>query len=130
MSAEENRRLIEGVYTAFARWDLPAMFQAFDENILWHIPGRGPLTGDYRGSREVLEFFQRFMQHSGGTFRVHVEELLAGERRVLALVTESAERNGRKWSSPQVHAWTIERGKATVFWQFQGDQETEDEFWS
>jgi hypothetical protein len=28
-----------------------------------------------------------------------------------------------------VHAWTVERGKATVFWQFQGDQQTEDEFW-
>jgi hypothetical protein len=130
MSAEENRRLIEGVYAAFARWDLPAMFAAFDENIFWHIPGRGELTGDYRGHRDVLGFFQRFMQSSGGTFRVQVEELLASDRRVLALVTESAERNGRKWSSPQVHAWTVEKGKATVFWQFQGDQGSEDEFWS
>ena len=130
MPAEENRRLIESVYTAFGRWDLQAMFDAFDERILWHIPGRGRLTGDYRGRQELLEFFQRFMQHSGGTFRVQVEELLAGDRRVLALVTESAERNGRKWSSPQVHAWTIEGGKATVFWQFQGDQASEEEFWS
>lgn len=130
MSAEENRRLIEGVYAAFASWDLPAMFQAFDDGILWHIPGRGPLSGDYRGRQELLAFFQGFMQRSGGTFRVQVEEVLAGERRVLALVTESAERNGRKWSSPQVHAWTIERGKATVFWQFQGDQASEDVFWS
>ena len=70
------------------------------------------------------------MQMSGGTFRVQIEDLLANERRVLALVTESAEREGRNWSSPQVHAWTIEHGKATVFWQFQGDQQTEDEFWS
>ena len=130
MSADENRRLVEGIYAAFARWDLPAMFQAFDENIFWHIPGRGTLSGDYRGHRELLGFFQRFMQHSGGTFRVAVEDILANERRVLALVTESAERGVRKWSSPQVHAWTIERGKATVFWQFQGDQRSEDDFWS
>lgn len=130
MSADDNRRLVEGIYAAFGRWDLPAMFEAFDEKIFFHIPGRGPLTGDYRGRQELLGFFQRFMPMSGGTFRVHVEELLAGERRVLALVTESAERNGRKWSSPQVHAWTVEGGKATVFWQFQGDQQTEDAFWS
>ena len=90
----------------------------------------GPLSGDYRGHAEVLGFFQRFMQMSGGTFRVEIQDLLANERRVLVLVTESAERNGRKWSSPQVHAWTIENGKATVFWQFQGDQRSEDEFWS
>lgn len=46
------------------------------------------------------------------------------------LVTESAERGGRTWSSPQVHAWTVQDGKATQFRQFQGDQQTEDEFWS
>ena len=55
---------------------------------------------------------------------------LANEDRVIVLVTESAERNCRTWSSPQVHAWTIKQGKATVFWQYQGDQQTEDEFWS
>ena len=51
-------------------------------------------------------------------------------RAVEGAEAESAERDGRKWSSPQVHAWTIQNGKATVFWQFQGDQQTEDEFWS
>jgi hypothetical protein len=49
---------------------------------------------------------------------------------VVALVTESARRDQREWSSPQVHAWTVTDGKATVFWQYQGDQQTEDEFWS
>jgi uncharacterized protein len=129
-TAEENRRLIEGAYAAFARGDIPAVFQALDEKIFWHVPGRGPLSGDYRGHQEVLGFFQRFMQMSGGTFRIQIEDLLANDRRVLVLVTESAERDIRRWSSPQVHAWTIEGGKATVFWQFQGDQQTEDEFWS
>jgi hypothetical protein len=26
--------------------------------------------------------------------------------------------------------WTVKDGRATVFRQFQGDQQTEDEFWS
>ena len=125
-STEENRRLIEGLYAAFMRREIAAVFQALDDKIFWHIPGRGPLSGDYRGHAEVMGFFQRFMQMSGGTFRFQIDDLLANDRRVLVLVTESAEREGRKWSSPQVHAWTIERGKATVFWQFQGDQQTED----
>jgi hypothetical protein len=44
--------------------------------------------------------------------------------------TESAQRGGRSWSSSQVHVWTVKDGRATVFWQYQGDQQTEDEFWS
>ena len=35
----------------------------------------------------------------------------------IRVVAVSAEHEGRKWSSPQVHAWTIEHGKVTVFWQ-------------
>jgi hypothetical protein len=128
--AEANRQLIEGAYAAFARGDIPAVLRALDERVLWHVPGRGPLSRNYMGHQQVLGFFQKFMELSGGTFRIRVDDVLANDDRVVVLVTESARRGSREWSSPQVHAWTIENGKASVFWQFQGDQQTEDEFWS
>lgn len=83
-----------------------------------------------RAAIGVLGFFEHFMQLSQGTFQIQIEEVFAKGDRVILLVTESARRNGREWSSPQVHAWTVKNGKATVFRQFQGDQQTEDEFWS
>jgi hypothetical protein len=129
-TAAANRRLIEDAYAAFGKGDIPLVFQALDSDILWHVPGRSPISGDYHGHEEVLGFFEHFMALSGGTFRIRIDDVLANDRRVLVLVTESAQRNGRSWSSPQVHAWTVKNGKATVFWQFQGDQQTEDEFWS
>ena len=129
-NAEKNRELVESAYQAFAHGDIPKAMAALSESILWHVPGRGPLSRDYRGHDEVLGFFQHFMELSNGTFRIQVDDVLAKGDRVVALVTESAERKGRKWSSPQVHAWTVKDGKATVFWQFQGDQYVEDEFWS
>jgi ketosteroid isomerase-like protein len=95
--AETNKRLIEDAYAAFARGDIPAVFGAFDEKILWHIPGRGPISGDYRGHEEVLGFFERFMGLSGGTFWIRIDEMLASDHRVLVLVTESAE---REWVVP------------------------------
>jgi len=128
--AAANRELIERAYSAFAKGDIPAVLQVLDEEILWHVPGRGPLSRDYRGHQEVLGFFQHFTTLSGGTFRIQVDDVLSNDERVIVLVTESAERNGRKWSSPQVHAWTVNDGKASTFWQYQGDQQTEDEFWS
>jgi len=129
-SGSANQAIIERGYEAFARGDIPTVLAVLDEDILWHVPGRGPLSRDYRGHAEVLGFFQRFMELSEGTFRITVDDVLAKGDRVIALVTESARRRGRQWSSPQVHAWTVKDGRATVFWQFQGDQQTEDEFWS
>ena len=129
-TAATNQQLIERAYAAFARGDVPTVLAALADDILWHVPGRGPISGDFRGHAQVLEFFGRFMELSGGTFRIVVDDVLANGDRAIVLVTESAQRLGRKWSSPQVHAWTVKNGKATVFWQFQGDQQTEDEFWS
>ena len=79
---------------------------------------------------EVLGFFQRFMELSGGTFRIRIDGVLADRDRVVVLCTESARGGGRDWSSPQVHVWTVKDGRATVFWQYQGDQQSEDEFWA
>ena len=125
-----NATLILSGYEAFARGDIDGALAAFAEDILWHVPGRGPLSGDYHGHAQVLEFFGHFMRLSGGTFRIQLDEILAKRDRVVALCTESAQRGGRNWSSPQVHVWTVKNGRATVFWQYQGDQQSEDEFWS
>ena len=127
---QANQTLIERAYDAFAQGDIPTVMATFAEGILWHVPGRGPLSRDYHGHAEVLGFFQHFMALSEGTFRIAIDCVLAKDDRVIVLVTESAQRGKREWSSPQVHAWTVKNGKATVFWQFQGDQQTEDEFWA
>jgi len=129
-TAEANAALIRSVYDAFSRGDSQRVFAAFAEDILWHVPGRGPLSRDYHGHAEVREFFEHFMELSGGTFRLQIDDVLAKGDRVIALCTESAKRGGRSWCSPQVHAWTVKDGRAVTFWQYQGDQQTEDEFWS
>jgi uncharacterized protein len=70
------------------------------------------------------------MELSHGTFRIQIDDILAKGDRVVVFCTESARRGGRSWSSPQVHVWTVQDGRATVFRQYQGDQQTENEFWS
>lgn len=129
-STDANIALIKNAYDAFGRGDVPAVLALFANDILWHVPGRGPLSRDYRGHAEVVGFFERFMTLSGGTFRIQVDEVLAKHDKVVVLCTESAQRAGRTWSSPQVHVWTVKDGQLIRFWQYQGDQQTEDEFWS
>jgi ketosteroid isomerase-like protein len=130
VTAEAKAALIRSGYEAFGRGDVAGALDICAEDILWHVPGRGPLSRDYRGPQDVLSFFGLFISLSGGTFRIRLDDILANDNKVVVLCTESAERAGRKWSSPQVHVWTVKDGRATVFWQYQGDQQVEDEFWS
>src|SRR5262249_30007343 len=76
-----NAELLRSAYDAFARGDIPTVLQTLAEDIAWHVPGRSPLSGDYRGHEEVVGFFSRAMELSGGTLRVEAEDVIGdGER--------------------------------------------------
>ena len=129
-TAQINADLIRRAYDAFSRGDMEGVFALFAKDILWHVPGRGPLSGDYRGHVEVQGFFQHFMELSSGTFRLQVDHILAEGDLVVVLCTDKAQRGDLSKTSQQVHVWTVRDGYAATFREYQGDQQSEDEFWS
>lgn len=128
--SSENLDLIRRGYEAFGRGDIATVLQIFDPNINWHIPGRGPLSGDYHGHDEVIAFFTKTQELAAGTFSIEIDDMLANAQRVVALCTVSAQRHGQHWSTPEVHVWRVADGRAVDFREYQGDQQAEDEFWS
>jgi len=126
----ENAGLVRKAYQDFANGNIPAVFAALDARIAWHVPGHGPLSGDYSGHEQIGGFFQRTMELSGGTFRIDVHNVLAEDDLVVALVTVNAQRNGISASFPEVHVWRMKGGKVIEFSEYQGDEQREDQFWS
>ena len=126
----QSAGIIHSAYDAFARADVPAVFEILHQDIAWHVPGSSPLSGDYKGHGEVGGFFARTMELSGGTFAIDVQDILAAGERVVVVCTVSAERHGQSWSSPEVHVWRVTGGRAVDFCEFQGNEHTEDAFWS
>ena len=123
--------LLRSGYDAFAAGDVPAVLALFSEDITWHIAGRSPVSGDYTGHDEVLSFFGALGERSNGTFALDVQHILdSGDGTVVALVTESAERNGKELRVPAVHVWRMQDAKATSFQAFQHDDYVIDTFWS
>lgn len=125
-----NTSIIRKAYDDFAKGDIPAVLGVFDASITWHVPGHSPLSGDYRGHDEVVGFFKHTMELSGGVFSIEVHNVLADDDVVVALVTVTAARNGRSMGFPEVHVWRLANEKIIEFREFQGDEQTEDRFWS
>jgi ketosteroid isomerase-like protein len=126
---KSNREIIHKAYEDFARGDVPAVFAVFDPGITWHIPGHGPLSGDFTGHGQIGAFLRRTMELSGGTFSIDLDRVLADDDVVVALVTVNAHRNGTAASFPEVHVWRMKDGKVTAFREYQGDEQREDRFW-
>src|SRR5215471_8550560 len=128
--SDSNSVIIRKTYEGFAQGNIPSVFATFDAGISWHVPGHGPLSGDYIGHDQIGGFFQRTMELSGGAFSIDVHNVLAENGLVVALVTVNAQRNGLSASFPEVHVWRTKNGKATDFREYQGDEQREDQFWS
>jgi hypothetical protein len=88
------------------------------------------LSGNYKGRDGVVGFFQHTLALCGGIFAIDVHQVLAEADVVVALTTVRAERNGRSAAFPEVHVWRLAKAKAIEFREYQGDEQTEDRFWS
>jgi ketosteroid isomerase-like protein len=130
MADHPNAELVRRGYAAFSRGDMDTINEIFADDIVWHIPGRSPLAGDYKGKNEVFGFFGQLAERSGGTFSLDVHDILGNDEHVVAMTHEQAERGGRSLDVHGVHVWHVRDGKAVEFWGLADDVYAEDDFWS
>ena len=70
--AEKNAETVRRDYEAFNAADMKTLTELFDENAVWHSPGRGPLAGDHQGREAVFAQFGRYVGKTGGTLQGHI----------------------------------------------------------
>ena len=118
-------------YDAFGRGDMATVGELMTDDTVWHILGHGPLAGDYKGKDAVFGFFGKLMELTGGSFKLEIHDILADDEHGVTLVTERAERNGKKWVSRAVHVTHPDsEGRTKEFWAFQEDQAAADAFFA
>lgn len=128
--AHSNEDLLRQGYDAFGRGDMAAIAELFADDIVWHFPGDNPLAGDYKGRDNVLAFFGRSVELTGGTLRVEVHDIVANDEHGVALTRTTAQRGGKSLDDKAVQVFHIRDGKAVESWSHPGDQAANDEFWS
>ena len=65
-----------------------------------------------------------------GSFRLELHDVLANDEHVVALVTGTAERDGKALNDNGVQVFHMKGGKVAEQWFNPGDQYAADEFWS
>jgi ketosteroid isomerase-like protein len=130
MADHPNLELMRRGYNAYTTGDMQTIDELFADDVVWHIAGRSPVSGDYVGKEQIFGFFGKLQELSQGTSKVEVHDLLADDEHGVAIVTESATRDGRNFEGRTVHVLHLSGGKVTEFWDAHIDQASADEFWS
>ena len=129
--AHPNEDLVREAYAAFGRGDMDALRDKFfTQDVRYHVTDRSPLAGDYEGVDQVLQFFARIFEMSGGTFSFELHDVLANDEHAVALVTVRGERAGKQLNDIMVQISHLRDGKAYEVWNQATDQYAQDEFWS
>ena len=90
MTEHPDVKLARRAYEAMAKGDLAAASEGLADDVTWHGLTAGPLGGTYHGRDEVLAFFGRLAEETGGTFRLAVHDVLANNEHTVVLCTMSA----------------------------------------
>ena len=130
MTDHPNLELLRRGYAAYSAGDMDTINEIFHDDVVWHVAGHSPLSGDYKGKEQVFGFFGKLMELTDGTSKVEAHDLLANDDHGVALVKESGTRNGRNHEGHATHVFHIRDGKVTEFWDAQVDQYSADEFWA
>jgi ketosteroid isomerase-like protein len=122
-----NEELLRREYEAFAAADLGTLADIFTDDIVYHIPGRNPLSGTYVGKDEVFSLFRRDRTVS---FESELHDVIANDTHAVALTFVNARVGDIRYSDLTVHVVHVEDGRISEAWFFPGDQFAADELWS
>jgi uncharacterized protein len=126
--AHPNEELVRRGFDAFSKGDVDTLRALFDPDAVWHAPGRSPLSGDHRGVDDILDYFARTMELTGGTFRVELHDVVANDEHAVAMYVSRGDREGKTLEDKSVLVSHVRNGKFVETWQYFEDQYAGDEF--
>ncbi|MEE9094996.1 nuclear transport factor 2 family protein [Pseudarthrobacter phenanthrenivorans] len=130
MGAQEDAALIRRGYEAFIAADMDTLKDLFTEDAVWHTGGTGALSGDKKGRDAILGYFGELMSRSQGTLKLTLEDVAVGERYVIGLQSNQAQRDGKSLDQHTVIAFTVSGGKVVEALEMAEDTAKSSEFWS
>jgi uncharacterized protein len=127
--ADENAAIVRRGYGYFNTGNMEELTKIFSQDAVWHIGGRGRFSGEKKGRDATFAYFGGIAEHSGGTFRAELHDVIGSGDHVVGLQTSTAQRNGRSLSVHAAMVFHLQDGKVVEAWEHYEDSQTWDEFW-
>jgi len=123
MTEQENVQLIQELYAAFGRGDVPAILDQLTDDVVWYDPGppEVPHAGAYSGREGVGRFFARTDETLEIDEFAPTEFLAQGDRVVvLGSLHARVKETGRSYDNEWAMVWTLRDGEVAG-WQIYED---------
>jgi ketosteroid isomerase-like protein len=131
MAEHPNATLVKQLYELFEAGDVEGFLKLVADDVVWHVPGRCPIAGEYKGRDAVLRYLTAIDELSGGTYRIsEVHDVIANDEHAVGLHHSVATRPGKTYDFDETIVMHVSDGVVTEVWEVYGAQYEIDEFWS
>ncbi len=128
---KEKIEKVSRFYTALAQGDFVTIGALFSDDLVWHQPGKGALSGLYNGKQNVFAHLERMAQLSNGTFAIdQIDYMTENGDLVLASIEFAVSANGHSMQMKGVDLFRFENDLIKEVWLFSEKIEEEDCFWT
>jgi ketosteroid isomerase-like protein len=122
-----DESIVRQLYEAFNRGDLKIVSKIYAEDVVLHVPGRSQVSGTYRGKEALLQFWEKQVTLSEGSFKPQVVTVADGDGHILVITDILVKRAGREYAWRRVIDFLMRESRIKEAWFFESDQYTADE---
>jgi len=110
----DNSQIVQDMYEAFGRGDIPGVIAGLDANIAWNTPRVLPHWTSVTDRDGVPALFQKIAS-TWEDFGLEIEDVCASGDRVCVIGRAGGKLDGQQTHFGFVHAWTVRDGVCVRF---------------
>jgi ketosteroid isomerase-like protein len=115
----------------YAGGPIEPVLELLPPDIVWHVPGKSPISGDHRGTRQVIDYFERRRQLANDTMQLHLGEVIVEGDAVAQFVKGTAVLGGEQvsWQTIGVYRVDLDHRWVREVWLTPLDGDLFDRIW-
>lgn len=123
--------IASALYHSFALGDLDGVKAQLADDVVLHIPGHQPLSGDHHGPEGFVQFLLASRAATDDGERLELVEILGGPNHAAGYCRITGTRDGRTpLDNTTLHMMRVDDGLVREIWFHNWDQDNVDQFWS
>lgn len=128
MPEHPNVETVRRGYEAFNKGDPETLTELIAEDVVWHVPGRSSIAGDYQGRDATLAYFRRLDQLTDGSYQAELHVAVGDDEHVVSINHTSASRGDRTYGENELVVFRFRDGTIVEAWQAFMSPYAHDEF--
>jgi uncharacterized protein len=129
MPEHPNVDAVRRGYAAFAG-TMDTLSEIMTNDVVWHVPGRSSIAGDYQGRGATFDYFARLHELTDGTYQAELHIAVGDDEHVISVDHSSAMRGDTSYGETELVVFRFRDRQIAEVWQAPMNLYTHDKFFA